>query len=534
MNVSPRACWGLTRALLLCGALIGTHGCSDQSPSLTTPEDAMLASGPGWEESSGVVTLNFDRPEVTGDGWALRRDYRQIGIIFRGIVVITNEVDYFTGYWRADRLPPFSGKQALSLGDYHWTLRFPLPWRSNRREWGWDFVVPVSKVTFSLRNQAEFTIACYNAGGGVVAQRHVVGTVIAPNGERILDLNAFQSNQPYSGTTVELIGAGMARCDVTSDGGVMDDLAFSPESEPELDVTCTPVLTRGQDVRCSVKVTPEAAATLVSRSARGSGFNFEERPNSTIPAGQASVWEGRAVATTTVRFVVDVDQNGRTTRLGKEAAFTVNARTWEPYQLTQQPAHSIELRGSDMLAYPSNGYLGNFSLSGLNPFDTPIDTGSGPNNGLSYFRERPPFIARGATIATHPVLYPPTPGTNWANVEYQRWYNDQNGRPRGTCTQADIPLLRAEVERHEGLTMATNSHFGIANTAFLTHRPESRLEALYGYNMPEARLRHEAYNVYLRFVRNQVSPAQRTFDSADYARIQATLGCLLDNNRADN
>jgi hypothetical protein len=314
----------------------------------------------------------------------------------------------------------------------------------------------------------------------------------------------------------------------------MDDLRFRLDSEPQLDVVCTPTVTRGDDVLCSAKVTSGTAATLVLRSARGEGFSFEERPNSVIAAGEAAVWEGRAVATTTVRFVVDVERNGRTRRLVKEAAFTVNARTWAPYQLTQQPAHTVELRGPDIQAYPSNGYLGNFSLTGLNPFGTPIDKGSGPNEGLSYFRERPPFISRGATIATHPVLYPPPAGSNWADPAYQRWYSDQNGRPHGTCTQADIPRLRAEVERHEGLTMASNSHFGIANAAFLAHSPERRLEAMYRYNVPEDRFRQEAYDVYVRFVRRQVGPEQQKFDNTDYPIIQANLGCSVDDNPADH
>jgi hypothetical protein len=129
----------------------------------------MFASGPGWEEAEGVVTLNFDRPVVNQNGWILRTDYWRFGLVFRGPVSITNNVDIFHGYWTAFRLPPFSGKQALGLGDYGWTLRFPPPWRSNRREWGWDFLVPASEVSFSLRNQADFNISCYNAGGTVVA-----------------------------------------------------------------------------------------------------------------------------------------------------------------------------------------------------------------------------------------------------------------------------------------------------------------------------------------------------------------------------
>jgi hypothetical protein len=82
--------------------------------------------------------------------------------------------------------------------------------------------------------------------------------------------------------------------------------------------------------------------------------------------------------------------------------------------------------------------------------------------------------------------------------------------------------------------MASNSHFGIANAAFLAHRPERRLEAMYRYNVPEDRFRRAAYDVYVQFVRTQASPEQRKFDNTDYPVIAANLGCILDNNPADH
>jgi hypothetical protein len=185
-----------------------------------------------------------------------------------------------------------------------------------------------------------------------------------------------------------------------------------------------------------------------------------------------------------------------------------------------------------MTDYPSNGHLGNFGANGLNPFSTPIDSvGSGPNSGLLYFVDRPPFIGSGSSIFVHPGLYPPGPGGTWGHTGAQQWYNDQNGAPSGTCSQSNLPLLRAEVERHEGVTMAASSHYGVLNQQFLAHRPERRLEALYLFQVPLARLQNRAYQLYEQFIRGPAHTAQAAFDNADYPAILSKFSCQFDFNK---
>jgi hypothetical protein len=279
---------------------------------------------------------------------------------------------------------------------------------------------------------------------------------------------------------------------------------------------------------------PAAEMTVLRRSARGPGFSFSESPNQVIPAGDAAVWEGTAALPTQVRFVVRVQHAGSTTQLTGTGGYTITARTWNPYQLTSPAGWNKELRGN-MQPYPSNGVLGNFSLTGLNPFSTPIDSvADGPNAGLLFFLDRPPYISSGATIATHPALYPPSGGGAWGSPEYQKWYNDQNGVPSGTCTQANVPLLQFEVERHEGVTQATNSHYGIANQAFLTHRPERDLEALSLFRVPKSRLQTRAYRLYEQFVLGAAHSQQAAFDAADYPVIKAKFPCQFDNNKSNS
>jgi hypothetical protein len=307
-----------------------------------------------------------------------------------------------------------------------------------------------------------------------------------------------------------------------------------PEQQPTLNLVCTPTVTRGDEVRCTATVIPAMEMVVAEQSARGPGFSFTEARADTVAAGDSATWTGRAVAPTQVRLTVRVTVAGQGKVLRETASFAVTARTWAPYQLVAPSALTVGLRGQ-MTAYPSNGHLGNFGLNGLNPFSTPIDSvGSGPNAGLLYFVDRPPFISSGSTIFTHPGLYPPTGGGTWGHTGAQQWYNDQNGAPSGTCSQSDVPLLRIEVERHEGVTKASNSHYGVANQQFLAHRPERTLEALYLFRVPQARLQSRAYELYAQFIRGPVHAAQSAFDNTDYPLILSKFSCQFDFNKSNH
>jgi hypothetical protein len=94
--------------------------------------------------------------------------------------------------------------------------------------------------------------------------------------------------------------------------------------------------------------------------------------------------------------------------------------------------------------------------------------------------------------------------------------------------------MRQEVERHEGLTMASNSHLGVANTVFTTHRIDSTLEALYLYQSDSQRLRRRGHDLYVRHVRGPNRDAQRAFDNTDRPAILAKFPCQFDFNQMDN
>jgi hypothetical protein len=156
---------------------------------------------------------------------------------------------------------------------------------------------------------------------------------------------------------------------------------------------------------------------------------------------------------------------------------------------------------------------------------------AGPNAGSAMLAQQPGFEdPRGATAFVHPALYPPPAGEAWADPEYARWYNDQNGQPSGTCDQHHMPLLRQEAERHEGFTVAQNSHAGVTNRIFRSKKFHEQVERVYVFTVDPAELRTEAYRLWINFAQNEYFPAQRAFDTSDYAIIGTKMGCATDHN----
>ena len=319
---------------------LGLSACSDDNPLAAVPEAPSFASGAGWVEEGGLMTINFDQPPIGPWGWNVGSTYWTRGVILYQAAAY-DYVNDFPGFRRARRLAPISGDNAIGLGDYDfWWGDAPFYWqwyytpdevakmvlRSQRRDWRMEFLRPVSEVSFFVRTQSDFLITCYNRAGGKLASRLVEGK-IAPGGSAIRDVEWFlNSPGPYPATEVVLAASGISRCEIASDGGILDDLSFRPEAEADVTAICTPArVTRGSPVRCSVKIGGNAAGTLISRSASGVGFRFEERPNSPILRGDSAVWEGRAVASTTVQFTVEVTEGTQTQLRSIETSFDVTA-----------------------------------------------------------------------------------------------------------------------------------------------------------------------------------------------------------------
>lgn len=156
---------------------------------------------------------------------------------------------------------------------------------------------------------------------------------------------------------------------------------------------------------------------------------------------------------------------------------------------------------------------------------------AGPNTGLSFVPD--PVTLDTWQVGIHPALEPTPAGLSPGDPAYMpwhAWYDDQNGIGGGTCGPADIARLRQEVERHEGVTLAPNSHLGVANTVLAAERPERRLESLYT-DVSQAELRTPIQGELTNFFnRGAYRRAQDRFDRQDTPTVFAVLGCTLDFN----
>lgn len=314
--------------------------------------------------------------------------------------------------------------------------------------------------------------------------------------------------------------------------GYSDSVRIDQSSR--LTVACTPTSpVRGTPVTCSPTVTPARPFVVVRRSARARNLSIDE-VRSDSSSGAVVVWRGDAVLDTRVSFVVEVEENGRKRRMGANAQFEITARGWSPLQLTQPPdVWKILYR---MTPFPlQDSILGGFALSDID--STAINVAQvvgGPNAGVWYMRDNPRLEEPGSNVVLHPALYPPPAGGSWGRPEYQQWYNDQNRRGSGTCDTTVVARLAAEVERHEGVTMAANSHYGVANRVLASDKLHERMERLVTVGGSGDQLRSAAMQEWRAFRRDRIEPEQAAFDSVDYPKVLAALGCTVDYNPRDN
>jgi hypothetical protein len=304
--------------------------------------------------------------------------------------------------------------------------------------------------------------------------------------------------------------------------------------KPTLSVRCEPSApVRGQTVDCRSTVTPAQPFSIVERRAVGKRNEFQvlDTTRTTHAAGDSSSWAGPAIAPTRIRIRAVLPNS--TDTLVADADFDITRRTWSVYEITN-PRVRRDTISAALRTYMR--VLGEFQIDDIPPSELVADSVlRGPNTGLVMLARQPNFATPyGGTAYMHPALYPPPPGGTWAHPDYQAWYNDQNGIPSGTCRPADFPAIRREAERHEGVTVAPNSHVGVANRVLRTKKLHEIFEGLYipaDTTAPD--IIFEARSRFIDFATNEYYPAQNAFDVVDTPATWAAIGCRTDINRSD-
>ncbi len=305
-----------------------------------------------------------------------------------------------------------------------------------------------------------------------------------------------------------------------------------PQREPRIALTCSPdPVVRAQEITCTAS--RDTAGGPGELKIIGWSFEGEERKDGDVTSTQ---WRGVMVKDGTVQVRGTIAD--RAVAPGK-AKIRVERRQWPVMQLTKPPRVVVTVDPLNMSPYPpdANGY-GRFILVS-DEFTTyfgalPVHViNSGPNAGRSFLPDSVQLMR--PNVHLHPALFDVNvTGTLSAQgyFPWNYWYDDQNGRGSGTCRERDIAAFRASVQRHEGVAMQANSHYGKANEAFRQAKLHEKLEEL-SIAGDEAALRNQATQIWNRFEFGIHNRIQRQFDAIDTPLVFAALGCTLDNNKHD-
>jgi len=99
------------------------------------------------------------------------------------------------------------------------------------------------------------------------------------------------------------------------------------------------------------------------------------------------------------------------------------------------------------------------------------------------------------------------------------------------CTKSQIDGLRLEIERHEGITQADNSHFGIDQALLRRWKLGTFMgsHVIYVTGTPEQIQQQMAFDFKLEWLRENafLDPLQDAFDATDPPAIFSGLGCSI-------
>lgn len=296
---------------------------------------------------------------------------------------------------------------------------------------------------------------------------------------------------------------------------------------PRLVVACSSPVTRGSTQSCSAYAVDFRGQripflmTLQSARERDSSLWAFSEPLSTTYGSQGThQWAGTVARSTVVTMVAEANNF----QISDSATFSVTPRTWAAWAVSNV-VETTQLYPPQIVdPLVGGGTVGGFHAvdpSMFNPSNVDSIT-SGPNQGVSFFRQRLPNPV--GRIYIHPALYPG-----------HAFFADQNGVGSGTCTAADVVVFRSSARRHEGVGLQRNSHVGVADSVFAQYRPDSTIFELAARRQNKYDFLDAAYNRYRDWVTIEAPwrPRQDAFDLADYPVVWGSISCTLDFNLND-
>lgn len=496
--------------------------CVDLPTTLPAPgEPVAPAAGELPEEDLAgleVLLLEFltiDPAFPGGHHWYNYWAYERMGITFKG--------GFLEGVYDFEATIPHAWKwypdaEVFSVYPYHATyfheLRFSPELGARIR--GVEFSFDNTTYGWNVPKESTY-ITCYDRNGGTLGTGEV---------------NGGNDPSPVVGTSIA--GRGFARCRAESRNGyaiVGMRLALEPEQTTKVVLRCLGDLgenrvTRGQTLRCEVQKDPATAPGDLVVSAWS--FNGNARTDGDVTS---PIWEGVMAEGGTVEVRARI---GSVADRVLSARISVEARTW-PVMRYGTPRRIVHIDPASMAAYPPNGLAwGRFEPAWPEFAVLPVtEVSGGPDTGAWFLTS--PVTLPAPLVHLHPALFPPPPGlaSGAAILPWRLWHLDQNGRGSGTCTAPDVSTFRSNVERHEGVSMAHDSHFRVANDVLRDENLHQRFEAVVS-KLGADDVRFTVNDLWQTFLGagSLYRTRQNAFDAADTPVVYA-IGCTLDNNLSD-
>ncbi|GLC28282.1 hypothetical protein [Roseisolibacter agri] len=316
--------------------------------------------------------------------------------------------------------------------------------------------------------------------------------------------------------------------------GITEAIAVSiPTSAapPQMAFSCTPgTVVRGATVSCTASVSPATPYRVTSLQVVPSGTEGPHTDTVGVEQASGTSWTtaGEAAVTSVLNLAATAHYYGTEVPLTATASFTASPRSWP----TVAPAGPPDSIASDLPSLYTSGKAAYGLHTNAGPDTIHVQNyhvvASGPNAGF-WLLDAAPIIPK-SKIRLHPAL-----------SGLGTWGQNQDGRgmlgttgPSGLpyCGPAGLALFRDYVRRHEGMTVALDSHEGDLRRVLVDEAVHVKYERIAMYRPTYYLFRKRVHAVWGSLHAGPLAAAIAQRDSTDYDafRVHQATGCELDKD----
>ena len=369
--------------------------------------------------------------------------------------------------------------------------------------------------------------------------------MIAYDGSRVVDTAAFVGNNlpGFNDPSTRTISSPMTRVVLipAPNDYVTYEVSILIDGSVRLNVSCTPApVMRTATVTCTASLSNNKAFSVILATVDAPDGSPVFIAGTAISGGKAWQTQGPGLYATTL----SVSGLSGTATYGGTGYVTISPRTFPAISFPALPTERKAGPGDGLVAlslpvgpFPMRfGQLNDPAVDtlGMGPVPVVVAT-SGPSVGYATVGTFSLPLMR-PEVLLNPTLF--REGVFYADQNGHDGLSDRNANGVLYCNNAIdtswVDRLMAFVRRHEGMTAAANSHYGIWMQAFQTLNPMSTIEALvFPANTPPAQVKDRVIKQFEDW--SQLQSVDALHDAlnavdANSAVFDAEAGCALDRD----